>query len=489
MAWELKKNKNMAKIIKNKIVYEENINNLAGKANAIVFPDNVQEIKNLIKLSEIDIVPRGSGTSFTGACIPKNSVVIDFSKMNKILAINQSTKTAIVEPGVLLSELNEELEQYGLEFPINPIFGGIETIGGMIAKNSAGNREIKYGRMINWIDAMEVVNGKGEQQRISRSDISDFVGLEGSTGAIVQAILRLTNKKQKSISILKANTLQDIFVANRKLRLKQDICSIDLVNPEISFYLGLEKKYHIFVEVDSLEGSFQGENYQKFIKLKNKAYKKAAMEGFCYMTNVRFLIDSLQDFLIYLEDKNIPFMAHLASGVVYPMFKPENLEKIDETMKFARKLRGKIAYNFGVGLTKKDTLDAGEIEIIRRVKNRQDPQWKMNQNKLIDIHLKNIKKSPEQEEDTKEELKAEAEAKEEKQNDNKIETNSASELIEASKKEEANLFEKNTQNAQNSSQTTSQATLKRKDELTPEEREKIKKIAGGFFGGVKKKDN
>lgn len=431
------------KTTKNKIVYEENINSIKGKAIAIVFPESIQEIKNLIKLSEEDIIFRGSGTSFTGAVIPKNSVIIDFSKMDKILELNISKKTVTVESGIILSDLNEELECYGLEFPIIPLFGGIETIGGMIAKNSAGNREIKYNRMINWIDCLEVINGKGEEVKISKSDLSDFVGMEGTTGAIIKATLRVTNKKPRSITILKTQTLSDVFTANRKLRLKQDISSIDLLSKEMSLMLGLENKYHIFVETENEEGTFKDDSYLQFIKLKNKAYKKAASGGFIYMSNVKFLIDSLQDFLLYLEDKKIPYFSHLASGVVYPIFRSEQIEKMSEALKFAKRLRGRIAYNFGIGLTKKDSLEPGEIDLIKRIKNRYDSNWKLNKDKFIDYKLKN-----------KFDLK----------------------------KPEETIAEK----VSEIKQDPEQITLKRPEpELTPEEREKIRKIASGFFGGGK----
>jgi hypothetical protein len=75
------------------------------------FDDLILEIKNLVKLSEEDIIPRGSGTSFTGAVIPKNSIIVDFSNMDKIIEVNILKKTVTLEPGVLLSDLNEELEE------------------------------------------------------------------------------------------------------------------------------------------------------------------------------------------------------------------------------------------------------------------------------------------------------------------------------------------------------------------------------------------
>ena len=447
----------------NKIVYEENILGIKGKALAIVFPETLQEIKNLIKISTHDIIPRGSGTSFTGGVIPKNSVIVDLSKMNEIIEINADKKTAIVQPGVLVSELNEELEQYGLEFPIEPLFGGIETIGGIIAKNSSGNREIKYNRAINWIDSLEVITPKGEQHKVSKSDLSDYVGMEGITGIIIKASLRLTAKKIRTMTILKANNLEDIFIASKKLRLNQEISAIDLLSKEISSFLGMENRYHLFIEFESDKGNFKGENYEKYIKLKNKAYKKMAQEGFSQIENIKFLIDSLQDFITYLDENKIPYFSHLASGVVYPLFKNDLRDKLqlEDAIKLAKRLRGKIGYNLGIGIKNKEFFDLGEAELTKRVKNRLDPDNKLNRDKIISAKFAEelIKRKEERAEARIQEIR-----KEEKKAEKSI---TVAEVI-------------------NQSETI---TLKRPEqEQTPEEKEKIRKIASGFFAGGRATD-
>jgi FAD/FMN-containing dehydrogenase len=448
------------KTTRNKIVYEENINNIKGRANSIVFPESIQEIKNLLKLGTEDIIARGSGTSLTGAVIPKDSIIVDFSKMKKIIELSTSKKTVTVEPGILISELNDELESYGLEFPIEPLFAGIETIGGMIAKNSAGNREIRYNRMINWIESLKVIDGKGEQLKVSKSDLGDFVGMEGTTGIIIEATLRVTSKKERSLTILKASSLKDVFLANKKMRFEPEVCSIDLLSRELSALLGMENKYHLFVEFENGKGSFKNSDFVKYTKLKNQAYKKAALEGYCYISNAKLLIDSLQDFIIYLEEMKIPYLSHLASGVVYPLFKPEQIEKLQESLKFAKKLRARIAYNFGIGMTKKDCLEFGEIDLIKRVKSRHDPNNRLNRDKLLDAKIpKRIEQDPSQK--TIEEVAPKKE--------------------EAAKEIEPPLFSETT-----GAPNPENVTLKKPEqELSPEEREKIKKIAFGFFGGGK----
>jgi hypothetical protein len=443
------------KTIKNKIVYEKDINDTLSKAIAIVFPDSIQELKNLVKVSHNDLVLRGSGSSFTSGVVPRNSTVIDFSKMNKILDINPIKKSVLVEPGLLLSELNEALEQYGLEFPIIPLFPGIETIGGMIAKNSSGAREIKYGRMNTWVDSLEVINGKGEQMRISKSDVSDFVGMEGITGIIIQATLRLTAKKNRSLTILKSDNLDFILQSNRKLRLDQDICSVDILNKETSKLLGFEQKYHLFVEYESEKGMFKNQDYEKYLKLKSKAYSKLASEGFYLMESIKIFSDSLVDFITYLEENKIPYFGHLASGVLYPCFRREDSLKQENLLVLSKKLKANISYNFGFGLKNKYFLPLQEKDLIRRVKARHDPDWKFNRDKLIDYKLKEEKQTEKLEKELKKEEKIQGKIAEE-QKDQIPPKLAQSELITLNKPEE---------------------------KMTIEEKEKIKKLAFGFFAG------
>lgn len=470
------------KTLKNKIVYEHEINNISSKATAIVFPDNAQELKTLVHFSEEDIVPRGSGTSFMGGCVPKDSVIVDFSKMNKIIEINPIKKIVQVEPGVLVSQLNEEAEEYGLEFPILPLFSGLETIGGMIAKNSSGSGEIKYGRMINWIESLEVINGKGEHIKVAKSDFSDFVGMEGITGLIIKANLRLTIKKNKSITILKSKNINDALAINQKMRLNQDICSIDLINREISVLLGLEDKYHLFIEFENLDGNFKNEDYARFINLKNKAYPKIAGEGFTHIESIKVFLESIPDFLFYLEDNKIPYFAHLASGVIYLFLKVEEKEKHLEMLRFAKKIRAKVSYNSGIGLKNKEFLEISDIDLIRRVKKRHDPKWKFNQNKVINYKL--------MDEHSLDILKEKAEKekrifeKERLFEEKNIKIKEIEELLKKEVAESANNAVIEPQKIENQTPIRIELTEEEKAE-----KEKIRKLASGFFSPSKQDGN
>ena len=450
------------KLTKNKIVYEKDINHIEGKALAFAIPESVEEVQKIIRSSPL-ITIRGSGTSFVGGCIPKKSQVIDTSKLNKIIELNSSKKTIYLEAGVTINDLNRALEEFNLEFPIQTIFSNIETIGGLIAKNSSGSREIKYNRMANWIDSLEIVNVRGELQKISKSEVSDFIGLEGITGVIVRATVRATAKKQRTISILKSNTVQDIFKANSRLRLNQDISSIDLLNKDVSYLLGLEKKYHLFIEYENDEGMFKRADYLKFFKLKSSAYKLIAGEGFYLLESVKIFQDSIEDFLIYLEQNNIQYFSYFASGVIYLCFRPEDQEKRLAVLKFARKLNGRVSYNSGFGIFNHEFIERGEHEIIKRIKNRRDPDFKFNRGVLLDFI--NFDKHP-LEKEKQETLAVKAQESEKEQGEQ--EEQEEREVIDGDEK----IIE-----------TFNIHTQKPRTELSDEEKEKVKKIASGFFGG------
>jgi len=448
---------------KNKIVYEKDINDFEGKASLIVLPENIEEIGEIVRHSNIDIVPRGAGTSFSGAVVPNNSVIVDMSKMSKIISIDNLKRIVYLETGINVGDLNLELEKFGLEFPITPLFSNIRTIGGLIATNASGSREIKYGRMRNWVDSLEIVNGKGDINHISKSDSEDFIGFEGTTGIIVRAKLRLTTKKIRTLSIFKSDSIEDLLILNKNLKLDQDISMLELFGKTTSKLLGLEEKYHLFAEFEGNKGKMKNEEYWKFMGLKQKAYFKIASGGNFLLEDPRIFVDNLLDFFVVLEENNIPYFCNSSSGIVFCCFKPNDKEKKKNILNLVKKLRGKVSDSLGFGITKKEFLEKSEIDIIKRVKARHDSFWKFNKNKLIDFSFMNVKEA----------FGINAE------NVNKLEDEQVHESLAQIKRvgleEERNKIEEKLEEHV--------PIQKRTDvpELTEEEKQRIKKIAGGAF--------
>src|SRR6201995_2704431 len=93
------------------------------------------------------VTPRGGGTSQCGQTI-NDGIVIDFSKhLNKIVSLDVEARTCVVEPGIVLDDLNRQLKPHGLWFPVDVSTASRATIGGMAGNNSCGGRSLRYGTM------------------------------------------------------------------------------------------------------------------------------------------------------------------------------------------------------------------------------------------------------------------------------------------------------------------------------------------------------
>jgi FAD/FMN-containing dehydrogenase/Fe-S oxidoreductase len=93
------------------------------------------------------VTPRGGGTSQSGQTV-NDGIVIDFSRhINRIISLDVDNRSCVVEPGIVLDDLNRQLKQYGLWFPVDVSTASRATIGGMAGNNSCGGRSLRYGTM------------------------------------------------------------------------------------------------------------------------------------------------------------------------------------------------------------------------------------------------------------------------------------------------------------------------------------------------------
>ncbi len=116
----------------------------------VVVPRTMDEALRAMAITRDDgrvVTPRGGGTSQCGQTI-NEGVVIDVSKhLNKIISLDVEKRTCVVEPGIVLDDLNRQLKKHGLWFPVDVSTASRATIGGMAGNNSCGGRSLRYGTM------------------------------------------------------------------------------------------------------------------------------------------------------------------------------------------------------------------------------------------------------------------------------------------------------------------------------------------------------
>lgn len=189
------------------------------KSLCVVFPINTKTLKEIVIFcfeNDIKIVPQGGNTSLTGASVPtykSQEIIINFSKMNKILEIDKSNLTVLVEAGLILDNLKENLDKEGLYFPINLSSSGSCMIGGNIATNAGGINALKYGTMKDNLIGIEMITGNGTllsnlskmKKNNTGYDLKSIVSSsEGTLGMISKALLKIYPKPTDSFTFFVA---------------------------------------------------------------------------------------------------------------------------------------------------------------------------------------------------------------------------------------------------------------------------------------------
>ena len=164
---------------------------------AVVLPKTVEDIQKTIQFSReysIPILPRGGGTSQNGQTV-NHAIVLDNSKyLNKIIEIDEKNLRCVVEPGVILDELNRELKPFGLWFPVDVSTSSRATIGGMAGNNSAGGRSIRYGIMRDNVLSINTILSDESKAHFGLAK-KGLSGLE----KVFPKLIKIAEKNQKEI--------------------------------------------------------------------------------------------------------------------------------------------------------------------------------------------------------------------------------------------------------------------------------------------------
>jgi glycolate oxidase len=176
----------------------------AGPAAIVVRAGSVEQVQATLRFAHqhgMPIVPRGAGSGVAGGAVAsEGAIVLDLSRLDRIIEIRADDHVAVVEPGVITDDLDAAAGAHGLFYAPDPGSVAISTIGGNIATNAGGLRGAKYGVTRDAVLSLDVVLADGQLITVGRETLKrvtgyDLLGLlvgsEGTLGVVVRATLRL----------------------------------------------------------------------------------------------------------------------------------------------------------------------------------------------------------------------------------------------------------------------------------------------------------
>lgn len=419
--------------------------------DAVVFVETVEEVQKVLKYAnehKIPIICRGAGTNMVGACVCDfGGIVLNFSRMNKILDFNPTNMTMRVQPGVVLDEIKKLAETENLFYPPDPSNFRVSTIGGSIAQSSGGAKSFKYGTTKDYILNLKVVLADGTIMTLGANTIKDavgyhlnqlMVGSEGTLAVVVEAELKLIPKPETTRVVTAyfdkiENATSAVTEIMRASVFPATIDFMDnnsIVTVEKFYPCGLDttKNAMLLIELDGFESSMSNQQERVEKALNNagasKIETKITLEEqdavwtarrASFAATAKLAPDVVSDDIIVPRDKlaqmvvganeickkyhlQVCVVGHVGDGNIHPQV-ALNLENDDEFKNYisaktemyelATSLGGTISAEHGVGCEKisyiKNTVDEKALDYMKKVKKLFDPNNILNTGKIFKL--------------------------------------------------------------------------------------------------------
>lgn len=417
--------------------------------DAVVFVETIEQVQKVVKIANqqgVPIICRGAGTNTVGACVATHGgIILNFSKMNKILEINPINMTAKVQPGVTVGELQREVEELGLFYPPDPSNLKISTIGGSIAQNSAGARCFKYGSTKDYIIDMLVVMANGELIRTGSNTIKNatgynlgsiFIGSEGTLGIVVEAIIKLIPKPETSQVIMAYfdKVEESVNAVNKIIEHQVYPATIDFMDKNAiqtveKFYptgLLCDKESALIIEIDGYKSSIteqrtticeilhncNASNIQYSTTKQESdniwSARRSSMAACTKLkpnvttddiivprSNLAKLVKGVQE-ICARHNLTVCMVGHVGDGSIHPQIPIDYNNKEEykhykiaksEIYHLTVKLDGIISGEHGIGLEKKayisQVVESGALDYMRQIKKIFDPKNILNPYKIF----------------------------------------------------------------------------------------------------------
>jgi D-lactate dehydrogenase (cytochrome) len=189
-------------------VYQMDAGMDAHLPEGVVLPESTADLQHLARWAQqhqVPLIARGAGTGYTGGSVAiQGGVLVSFTRMSTILEIDDLSRQAVVQPGVVNNQLQQALLPLGLYYPPDPASQSVCTLGGNIAENAGGPHCLKYGVTSNYVMGIEIVMADGAALQLGGKVFDppeyDFTGLitgsEGTLALISAATLKLRSPYQ-----------------------------------------------------------------------------------------------------------------------------------------------------------------------------------------------------------------------------------------------------------------------------------------------------
>jgi len=417
--------------------------------DAVLFVESREDVIEAVKICarhDAPIIGFGAGSSLEGHVNALHGgLCIDFSRMNRVLAVHAEDLDCVVEPGITRKALNAYLRDSGLFFPIDP--GADATLGGMAATRASGTNAVRYGTMRDNVISLGIVTGEGKFLRTaSRARKSSagydltrvFVGSEGTLGLIVEVTLKLAGQPEaiagghcpfpdvRSACLAVIETIQSgVPVARIELMdaLQVRACNayskLDLPETPMLFLefhgskAGVAEQSQLFSEIARGHGggafawTVEPEARAKFWQARHDVYwanmglrpgARAFATDVC--VPISRLAECVEETMADIAASGLvaPIVGHVGDGNfhVTPMVDMSSAQEIKAAEAFAERLAlrairmgGTCTGEHGVGQKKMAYLEAEHgpeaLELMRRLKAGFDPQNLFNPGKILEL--------------------------------------------------------------------------------------------------------
>jgi D-lactate dehydrogenase (cytochrome) len=414
---------------------------------SVVFCESTDEVSFVVGLASqhaVPVIPFGVGSSLEGHLLAvQGGVSIDLSRMNRIVRVNAEDLTVTVQAGVTREQLNREIRDTGLFFPIDP--GANATIGGMAATRASGTNAVRYGTMRENVLGLTVVTADGAAiptgTRAKKSsagyDLTRlFVGSEGTLGVMTEITLKLYPLPEAVSAAVCHFPSIDAAVRTTILVIQMGVPIARCELLDVNAIRGVNKHSHLSLReapmllmefhgsesgvreqaetVQAIARDHGGEEFQwattpeertKLWSARHKAYFAALQTRpgcRCQSTDtcvpISHLAESINESIAEAEAAGIPYwvVGHVGDGNFHLSYLLDpndpaewaTVERLNVQMvQRALRLQGTCTGEHGIGLHKMaylvDEAGVGAVNLMRQIKRSLDPKNILNPGKIF----------------------------------------------------------------------------------------------------------